>query len=120
MVKKTINVGGVETVFCASAATPRIYRLKFQRDIFKDFQKLQKVNAEYDEYAITDLELFENIAYVMAYQGDHSIPSTIDDWLDRYEMFSIYEILPELLDLWGMNIKADVESKKKFAEVAGK
>ncbi len=52
---------------------------------------------------IEDLEIFENVAYIMAYHADHSIPGTIDDWLDEFEMFSIYQVLPEILELWGAN-----------------
>ena len=39
----------------------------------------------------------------MDYHADHSIPGTIDDWLDEFEMFSIYQVLPEILELWGAN-----------------
>jgi len=35
-------------------------------------------------------------------------------------MFSIYEILPEILELWGTNLVTDVESKKNLAKVTGK
>ena len=61
---------------------------------------------------IDDLEIFENVAYIMAYHADHSIPDDIDEWFDQFEMFSIYEILPEILTLWGSNLMTDVESKK--------
>ena len=27
-------------------------------------------------------------------------------------MFSIYEVLPEILELWGMNLQTEIESKK--------
>lgn len=30
------------------------------------------------------------------------------------EMFSIYEVLPEILALWGSNLITDIESKKKL------
>ena len=60
---------------------------------------------------IEDLEIFENVAYIMAYHADPSIPGTIDEWLEQFEMFSIYEILPEILDLWGTNLITDVQSK---------
>ena len=36
----------------------------------------------------------------------------IDDWLDQFEMFSIYEVLPKILALWGTNLITDVDSKK--------
>ncbi|MCM1430258.1 MAG: hypothetical protein NC180_05350 [Muribaculaceae bacterium] len=55
----------------------------------------------------------------MAYHADNNIPPTIEDWLDRFDMFSIYEILPEILKLWGENMAADVEAKN-FAQVSGK
>lgn len=40
------------------------------------------------------------------------IPETIEKWLDEYEMFSIYEVLPEILELWGANLQTQVPSKK--------
>lgn len=36
----------------------------------------------------------------MTYHADHNIPEDIDDWLDQFEMFSIYEVLPEILELF--------------------
>ena len=35
----------------------------------------------------------------MAYHFNKTIPPTIDEWLDEFEMFSIYVILPEILEL---------------------
>ena len=61
---------------------------------------------------IEDLEIFENVAYVMALHADPSIPGDINEWLDQFEMFSIYEILPEILELWGSNLFTDVNAKK--------
>ena len=69
---------------------------------------------------IDDLEIFENVAYIMAYHADPTIPKTIDEWLDEFEMFSIYQILPEILELWGSNLLTDIESKKELAEVNGR
>ena len=66
------------------------------------------------------LEIFENVAYVMAYHADNSIPANIEDWLDQFDMFSIYEVLPQILELWGENLVTDVTSKKRLAEVSGK
>lgn len=36
------------------------------------------------------------------------------------DMFSIYEVLPQILELWGENLVTDVTSKKRLAEVSGK
>ena len=73
-----------------------------------------------DEFQIDDLEIFENVAYIMANHADNSIPASIDDWLDQFDMFSIYEVLPQILELWGENLVTDVTSKKRLAEVSGK
>lgn len=35
-------------------------------------------------------------------------------------MFSIYEILPEILELWGTNLITDVEAKKNIKKAAGR
>ena len=108
MLEKTLNISGTEVRFRSSAAIPRLYRIKFKRDIFKDLAKLEasyKGKTDDDtEIPIEDLEIFENVAYVMAYHADHTIPGNIDDWLDQFEMFSIYEVLPEILELWGTNL----------------
>ena len=116
MQEKTVLVSGKEVRFRSSAAVPRLYRIKFKRDIFKDLSKLEasyKGKAEDGaEIQIEDLEIFENVAYIMAWHADPTIPGTIEEWLDEFEMFSIYEILPEILDLWGSNLVTDIQSKK--------
>ena len=43
---------------------------------------------------------------------------TIEDWLDQFQMFSIYEVLPEILKMWGDNFVTDSESKKNEAQEA--
>ena len=71
-------------------------------------------------FQIEDLEIFENVTYIMAYHADNSIPQDINDWLDQFDMFSIYEVLPQILELWGDNMLTDVTAKKELAEVNGK
>ena len=116
MLSKTVKVGDREVTFKSSVAIPRMYRIKFKRDIFKDLTKLEKSYKDKGdgtkELEIEDLEIFENVAYIMALHGDSSTPSSIDEWLDQFEMFSIYEILPEILELWGSNLFTDVKSAK--------
>ena len=124
-IKKNITVDGIEVPFKASAAVPRLYRLKFGRDIYKDFSALQKSVSEGDEenseLSIESLEVFENIAYIMAKHADpDSVPASPDEWLEQFNTFSIYEILPQLIELWGLNIETQVESKKNIARLTGK
>ena len=113
---KTIEVDGREVLFKASAAIPRIYRLKFRRDIYKDLRELASCIDEQDPEKSTldtfSLEMFENIAYIMAKHADASIPDTPEAWLDEFNTFSIYQILPQIIELWGMNVETSVVSKK--------
>ena len=123
MVTKTIEICGQPVRFCASAGTPRLYRLKFKRDIFADMQKLTKDFQERNagtDLAVESLEIFENVAYIMACQADRSIPDTIDQWLDQFEMFSIYEVLGELVQLWGDNLFTASTAKKNNPAAAGR
>lgn len=124
MLQKTIKIGDKEVAFRSSATIPRLYRIKFKRDIFKDLSKLEKSfkgkTENGDEFQIEDLEIFENVAYVMAYHADNTIPASIDEWLDQFDMFSIYEVLPKILELWGENMMTEVKAKKELAEVSGK
>ena len=123
MQTKTVKIGEQEVKFRSSASIPRMYRIMFKRDIFKDLTKLEKAyedkTGEGSDMPIEDLEIFENVAYCMAKHADPTIPGTIEEWLDQFEMFSIYEILPEILELWGSNLFTDVNAKKTAQLRAG-
>lgn len=41
-VTKTIEIDGKQVKFKASAAVPRLYRVKFGRDIYKDLRMQEK------------------------------------------------------------------------------
>ena len=116
---KNIEIDGKQVAFKASAAIPRIYRMKFQRDIYKDLKALEKSIGDNSEESsnldMFSLEMFENIAFVMAKHADASIPNTPEEWLDGFNTFSIYQVLPQLIELWGLNVQTDVEAKKNFA-----
>lgn len=115
MLQKTVTISGHEVAFRSSATVPRLYRTKFKRDIFKDLSRLEasvRRKSADGSFEIEDLEIFENVAYIMAYHADNTIPNSIDEWLDQFEMFSIYEVLPEILELWGQNLITDVNAKK--------
>ena len=91
-ITKSIIIDGKEVQFRASAAVPRMYRIRFRRDIFRDLLALQadiKASEETGEkedagenstaessIVLDHLEIFENIAYVMAKHTDPSIPDS--------------------------------------------
>ena len=124
---RVLTISGREVGFRATALTPRIYRHKIGRDIIQDLNQLRKSyakaiegqNAKTEEeqrdaqLSVLDLEIFENAAYVMAKQYDPDVPASLDDWLDGFETFSIYEILPEILQLWSLNERTTAKPKKK-------
>lgn len=129
MIKKNIEIDGRQVPFRASATVPRLYRAYFERDIFKDLLRLdesfkkqegkQEGNQE-SELDIGDLELFENVAFIMAKHADPCIPDTPEEWLDEFDTFSIYLILPQILELWNLNMHKDSEAKKKTVRLTGK
>ena len=124
-ITKTITIDGIEVHFKASAAVPRLYRLKFSRDIYKDFASLQKNVKENDEgestLDIESLEVFENVAYIMAKHADpENVPDSPDDFLEQFNTFSIYEIIPQLIELWGLNTATQIKSKKNIAQLTEK
>ncbi len=83
MLEKIVRVREIDVKFRSSATIPRLYRIKFKRDIFKDLSKLKKTfKANKGSFEIDDLEIFENVAYIMANYADKSIPGNIDNWLD--------------------------------------
>lgn len=135
MLTKNIEIDGKDVVFAASAAIPRIYRIQFKRDIFQDMAKIEKsVKKSQDkqkenevsesDIPIEDLEMFENVAFVMAKHAaqkkGQDFPENVYDWLDQFNTFSIYTILPEIVKLWNLNQQTQVESKKNLDQVAGK
>lgn len=68
MIEKTVTVNDKEVKFKSSATIPRLYRIKFKRDIFKDLAKLEKsfkVNEQ--SFEIEDLEIFENMRTSVSY-----------------------------------------------------
>ena len=78
---------------------------------------LQKSMGEGDPKASTleglSLELFEDISYIMAKHADpQGVPDMPDEWLDQFGTFSIYQMLLEIIELWGLNVQMQVESKK--------
>ncbi len=110
---QTVLVDGKSVTFRASAAIPRMYRMKFRRDIMTDMRDIEAATQR-GEIPIKLLEAFENMAYLMAKHADSTLPDTVEDWLDTFETFSIYEIFPTIVELWTANMGTVVDARKKF------
>lgn len=126
--EKTVIVGGNEIRMRASALIPRLYRIKFGRDMIADMRQLQKAynraanlpkdatEEERQDAQLTalDLTIFENVAFMMVKHAGGDIPDTAEEWLDSIDgVFSIYEVLPAIMELWGMTNHTTSVPKKK-------
>lgn len=119
---RIIKIDGKDVKFRATARTPRLYRIFVGRDMICDMNKLikdynrikeERAAGEDASLGMDDLIIFENTAFVMAKHADPEIESTTpDEWLDSFNMFSIYEILPQLLELWAANNRTTSKAKK--------
>lgn len=125
---KEIDLGdGILIRMKASAMIPRLYRFKFGRDMIRDMSSLNKAfkkleslpetateeEREEAQLSVLDLTIFENCAYIMAKHADASIPNSPEEWLDTLNTFSIYQVLPQILELWAWNNKTTAIPKKK-------
>lgn len=114
--EKTIMIDGREVRLRASAAIPRLYRIKFRRDILQDMQTIKKAveksvqenaqeGGQMSSIPLEALELLENVSYLMAKHADPAVPPTVEEWLDGFETFSIYTVFPAIEELWMANVQ---------------
>lgn len=118
--EKVIEIDGKQVKFRATAAIPRLYRIKFGRDIMQDMKSIRDAmqEAKDGKKSIQPrfLEMFENVSYLMAKHADPTMEAkSVEEWLDGFEAFSIYSIFPQLFALWVANNATIVTPKKKVA-----
>lgn len=107
--KRTIEIDGKEITFKATARTPLLYKQWIGKDLFTELNRLQTETE-------ASLEVFGNLAFVMARQADSNIGDDIDEWFDQFEMFSLYSALPQLSDMWTVEMKSTSVPKKKASK----
>jgi len=82
---------------------------------------MEKAKTDGEQLSAFDLEMFENVAFLLAKHADpDNVPSDPDEWLEQFSMFSITEILPQILELWGFNMQTMSIPKKKGGRPSGK
>lgn len=126
--ERTVTVGGQAVRMRASALIPRRYRFKFGRDLIRDMAQLKKAykkavslapeasDEERREAQLSaiDLEIFENVAWTMCKNADPAIPDDPGEWLDTIDgVFSVYEALPQILELWQAGLSTTSTPVKK-------
>lgn len=119
--------------FKASAFSPIQYNRMFRgRDFLRDIEAMAEKSQEMTEsedgsasLSNENYEQFVRLAYLFAYQGQSPSPVKSEEqkeflkkypdpwaWIDSFNTFSIYQLLPEIMDLWyGGDIRM-VKAKK--------
>lgn len=114
---KTVVIDGREVRLRASASIPRLYRIKFRRDIMQDMAQINAAVNKSEQgggcIPLEVLELFENVAYLMAKHADKSVPDTVEEFLDGFDTFSIYAVFPVISEMWQDNIRTFSAPVKK-------
>lgn len=116
--EKTISIDGKDIKFKATASTPRVYRQAFGRDIYLDMTTLYDELSKGETLSVGVLNSFENIAFCMAMQAEgvklerEEVEAKMEEWLDSFETFSIYQIVPQLVELWRLNTEQTITPKK--------
>ena len=114
--EKIIIISGKEVKLASTAGTLHRYRMQFKRDLTKDILKLESsfksIKEDDADFSSLDLELFEDIAWALAKTADNSIPP-IEQWLDQFETFDIYKVLPTIMEMLSANFTSINSDEKK-------
>ncbi|MCM3783669.1 hypothetical protein M3231_11860 [Neobacillus mesonae] len=115
--EKVFKIDGNTVRFKSSAAFVKKYKAHFRRNIFTDLYLLNEsiskdtAGNEVIDFGKLDIDLFYDIAWVLAKTADDSI-LPVEDWLDQFDSFPI-DIMPELLSMVTESLQPSTVSKKK-------
>ena len=123
--EKIIKIAGQDVGFKAPASLPVRYYNATGRDLFVDLQtladgteqveskaKFGKKKADEPVFKLNknwNTMVFYGIAHTMARAFDDSVNPNIEDWIDSFESFPIFEIFGELKPL----LNASLQTSKK-------
>ena len=116
----TVN-DGFENYIMQSGMDSSVFEGIYDLDKVKeDTNSIVHAILNNEKFKIEDLEMFENVAFVMAKHADPKQPDNPDEWLEQFDTFSIYVVLPQILELWRLDNVTTIENKKKFAQLVEK
>lgn len=120
----TVTVDGRDVRFVSSAATPLRYRELFGKDLLRELKavsdEMKDGKADAPGLPIHALEVFINMAYVMARDGDPAMTAdTPAAWLEGFSPMFMYEVIPVVQALWSGNMARLEEAKKKVGRLTG-
>lgn len=118
--EKIITVGTKEVKMKSTAGTLTRYRMAFKRDLMKDLfilkSRFERINkSDEEQFKMMDLQMFEQVAWALAKTADNNIPS-IETWLDNFDTFDIYTVLPEIMEMLIGNMQSISEKKNLVPE----
>ena len=128
MIERTVKLEGRDAKLRSSALIPKLYRAYFGRDMVQDMRHLAKAykrvhdlpedatdeEREAAQYDLIDLEIFERVSWIMLKHGGENVGETPEEWLESLNgVFSVYDILPVVLELWSWNNKTTSVPRKK-------
>ncbi|QWG33364.1 hypothetical protein [Bacillus mycoides] len=114
--EKTITIDGKQVRLKSTAATVKRYKAQFRRDLFADMLALgaigtftsQDASEGTIDLSTVDFEVIYDLVWLYAKTADPNLPDPIT-WLDGFDEFPIYDIMPEINDL----IQSTMGAKKK-------
>lgn len=124
--EKVVNLGEKSVKLKATGALPRVYRIIFTRDIFKDMapilQRYQNISVNggtdlklLEQLGDHDLEILENLTYAMAWAADPDIQQLSPlEWLDQFSYRETAALQQEAVLLWVMDNYTIDKPKKKL------
>ncbi|OOR57498.1 hypothetical protein BGP34_13540 [Bacillus mycoides] len=116
--EKTITIDGKQVKLKSTAATVKRYKAQFRRDLFADMFALGAmgtitspdstegtIDLSTLDFDKVDFEVIYDLVWLYAKTADPSISDPLT-WLDGFDEFPIYEIMPEINDLIQMTMGA--------------
>lgn len=124
------KIFGTDHKLKMSAATPRIYRAKFGKDIIVQMDAMyerlsnegkKKSEEKKDEekkddsvsFTPEELEMMENLIFVCNRQAEPEQPEDIFKWLASFEIGAITGTYGTIMKMWEDNLHQTSTSKKK-------
>lgn len=121
------KIFGTDHKLKMSAATPRIYRAKFGKDIIVQMDAMyerlsnegKKKGEEKKDDSVSftpeELEMMENLIFVCNCQAEPEQPEDIFEWLASFEIGAITGTYGTIMKMWEDNLHQTSTSKKKTA-----
>lgn len=124
------KIFGTDHKLKMTAATPRIYRAKFGKDIIVQmdamYERLSNEGKKKDEekkdeekkddsvsFTPEELEMMENLIFVCNRQAEPEQPEDIFEWLASFEIGAITGTYGTIMKMWEDNLHQISTSKKK-------